>query len=616
MQRTTDLEALPAFLTRPRMYALLVVAALLPGIAAIGGGFFLADDGTMILRSPYLRENPWPLSDMIMRPRFNHYGPLHELLIYLQRLAFGTDALGFRIVSLGLHALAAVFCFKLLERLSGRTMLSWVAALLWAAHPIHSESVAWMVEQKTLLAGVFAFASLAFYFDTGASQFKRVLPALALMILACFAKSPAIIVGPIILLYELFRLGPMKDTRARSRLFSIARVLPFLVVTAVFARLALWAHSKMDARVPWSIVDAMMNMPGALLIYIKTALLPWTCSFFQDMDRVSSFASAGFLTPLIVLVAIAAAMVLAANTDRRKWVIFCILAYVAAIGPMLNMSMWSFPAYDRFQYFALPFLFLGLGFAIEDGIARLKLAEKESKQALQAVAIAACAMIATFGMVRGKLFEDEINVVLDSVKKAPRNAYSHAALANTLGPNWNAAIKAGDAEQAARLAKTIGDAAETAQKCWNFHDFYHQPANLMRSAGETALTIGELDRAEKFLVLAATDAGWAIFDDEQRAAAVMLRNLLEIRIQQALSAVPPERTREALAAADRILKALPRGVFQPGDGEYARYMIENRYAELEKAAGNYWLHRLRSATAAAAKEAIPNGTAAYNKVKP
>ena len=47
-----------------RLYALIVVAALLPGIAAIGGGFFLADDGTMILKTPYIGENARPFSKL------------------------------------------------------------------------------------------------------------------------------------------------------------------------------------------------------------------------------------------------------------------------------------------------------------------------------------------------------------------------------------------------------------------------------------------------------------------------------------------------------------------------------------------------------------------------
>jgi predicted membrane-bound dolichyl-phosphate-mannose-protein mannosyltransferase len=57
---------------------------------------------------------------------------------------FGMRAYGFHLVSLSLHALIVCFVFALTERLTGDRVCAFVAGALFALHPVHTESVAWI----------------------------------------------------------------------------------------------------------------------------------------------------------------------------------------------------------------------------------------------------------------------------------------------------------------------------------------------------------------------------------------------------------------------------------------------------------------------------------------
>jgi hypothetical protein len=616
---TAQLESVLAFVRRyPAV--LLCVAAIIPALGALGAPFYWIDDHSMILDNP-LVTGKVPFSAIFTEPHFSHYAPLHEILIWAQWHLFGKHALGYRVVSILLHCGASVACYTMLKNLTQRPLLALGVALLWAVHPIQPECVDWITEQKTLWCGLFSFGAMAIYFNTRRACVARIVLGCVLMIIGALGKSPGLIVGPVIFLYEL--CGPYlpklpgtpADEVPKRNLFA---PLPFLLWTAVFAKVALWANGYSEELVSWGIPDTVQNLPGALMIYLRVAFLPWTASFFQDMPRVVAFNDPQFWGKLLVLFAVFGAGVAAVNATSRRLFLFAALAWAVALGPMLNISLWTYPAYDRFQYMALPFLLLGAAFIIEalaDRAARLQ--HDLSAVHLQQFAWAVCfSLLALLGFMRGTLFREEVNVMLDATQKAPGNAYAWAQFANTLYPEWKNAGDAKRFDQQQMMAQTIGAAAEKARECWNFNEFFVTPVPLLVMAGQVLHDSRMNEPALPLLEAAVNEPKWGRFkvarEQGHRLLAVIHLDLALAELNQSARDGIPQAAAEQLAASALQEIENSRKVFRDSDrASWSAYLAHQHFAKLLAKRGDTAKSDLESRAALEALSQIPEQSQFY-----
>ncbi len=132
----------------------LVAAAYLP---ALRGGFVWDDD-------VYLTANPLLTApDGLRRIWFSldspsQYFPLVYTSFYFERMLWGFQSAGYHAVNIVLHAANALLLWRLLARL--RVPGAWLAAAIFALHPVQVESVAWITERKNVLMGFFFLLSV------------------------------------------------------------------------------------------------------------------------------------------------------------------------------------------------------------------------------------------------------------------------------------------------------------------------------------------------------------------------------------------------------------------------------------------------------------------------
>ena len=127
----------------------LTVGAYIP---AMNGGFIWDDDD-------YVQDNLTlrsleGLGQIWFQPgATRQYYPLVHTTYWLEYRLWGLDPTGYHVVNVILHALSAVLVWRLLIRL--KVSGAWAAAALFALHPVHVESVAWITERKNALSGAF-----------------------------------------------------------------------------------------------------------------------------------------------------------------------------------------------------------------------------------------------------------------------------------------------------------------------------------------------------------------------------------------------------------------------------------------------------------------------------
>lgn len=141
----------------------LIAVTVLAYLPAIGWGGFVWDDDFHVTDSAVLRDGDG-LRRIWFEPRsIPQYYPLVHTTFWIEHQLWGLQPLGYHLVNVLLHGLNAVLLWRILLRLKLPRGAPLLAALIFALHPVHVESVAWITERKNVLSGMFYLAALLAY---------------------------------------------------------------------------------------------------------------------------------------------------------------------------------------------------------------------------------------------------------------------------------------------------------------------------------------------------------------------------------------------------------------------------------------------------------------------
>ena len=148
-------DALPLF-----PLGLLVVVCYLP--AMLWGGFVWDDDLCIKVDPVQDVSGLWQIwfSPSALEEE-RHYWPLVYTTFWLEHKLWGFDPTGYHIVNVLLHLANTLLVWHLLQRLA--VPGAWMVAAVFAVHPLHVESVAWVIERKDVLSGLFYLAAVLTY---------------------------------------------------------------------------------------------------------------------------------------------------------------------------------------------------------------------------------------------------------------------------------------------------------------------------------------------------------------------------------------------------------------------------------------------------------------------
>lgn len=167
-------------------------------------GFVNWDDPWYILKNPLIQS--WSLQNLksiATESIVRNYAPLTIFSFLVEYTIWGDWAGGYHLTNVLLHTTNAVLVFFLLRQVTKRTDLAIATAVLFAVHPVHVESVAWISSRKGLLAGVFMLSSLRCWLRPNRTP-KQEVWGIGFLILGLLSKAIAIVVPPIVLCYDVF----------------------------------------------------------------------------------------------------------------------------------------------------------------------------------------------------------------------------------------------------------------------------------------------------------------------------------------------------------------------------------------------------------------------------
>lgn len=202
----------------PWTVGLVMAVALLPYAQTLGFGLTQYDDPWLIAGNTLLREPTIPglcsvLFDLSPATRLSlgaEFLPVRDLSVMLDFALFGSWYAGHHLTNVLLYALFCGLCTLLVARIGLRPETVLAAGLLFALHPLHAESVAWLAERKGLLAGVFVVGTtLGFLRYIHQPTAARLGLCALLLVAAIFSK--AVSLGVLGLLLVLLRVAPSES---------------------------------------------------------------------------------------------------------------------------------------------------------------------------------------------------------------------------------------------------------------------------------------------------------------------------------------------------------------------------------------------------------------------
>src|ERR1700677_5184862 len=214
-------------------YLALIAATILAYLPAIGGGVLWDDDAHITKPARESLHGLWRIWFSLGATQ--QYYPLLHSAFWLEHRFWGDAVLGYHLVNLAQHALAACLVVLIVRRLA--LPGAWLAGLVFALHPVSVESVAWISEQKGTLSAVFYLASALVYlrFDQTRRR-SSYFWALGLFVLAFLSKTVTATL-PLALLvifwWQRGRLGWRRDIRP---------LLPWIVLGAAAGILTAWVE--------------------------------------------------------------------------------------------------------------------------------------------------------------------------------------------------------------------------------------------------------------------------------------------------------------------------------------------------------------------------------------
>ena len=386
--------------------------------------FVNLDDGIYVVRNPALDEglSARLLIDTFTTPFFANLIPITLLSYHVDRALWGMWTGGYLLTNLALHALATCLLFAALRRMTGRDGPSAFVAAVFAIHPLHVETVAWVSERKGVLAGAFWMAGLLAYARyterPGALRYAAILACLALGLLS----KPILVTFPIALL--LLDHWPLHRLSRRA----LWEKLPMLALAGLAAGLALWAQQAFGAMEFAETRNVTLglrlcNAVDSIVWYLTHSVWPagLTAHYPYPLDDLSV---ARAIAQTVALVAATGLLLRAGRTQPALAVGW--LWFLVTLAPTLGLvQVGSQARADRYMYVPLVGLLIALAYPVAAWAER----RPRAARGVLAAAAASVALLAGAAWFQVGTWQDSEALYERNVAVQPGSARGHGTLA-------------------------------------------------------------------------------------------------------------------------------------------------------------------------------------------
>jgi protein O-mannosyl-transferase len=278
------------------------------------------------------------------------YYPLVHTLFWVEHQLWDGWPVGYHLLSILLHCASALLLVRILRQL--QIPGAWLAAAIFALHPIQAESVAWISELKNTLSGMFYFGSVLAYlkFDRTRNRGSYAV-ALALFLFGLMSKTVIATLPLAILIIFWWKRGRLSWKR------DVWPLIPFFLLGTAAGVFTAWIERSLigaqGADFNYTIIERFLIAGRVIWFYLGKLIWPVDLIFVYPRWSISQTVWWQYLYPAAALLLL---IVLLRLSRRWRAPLAGVLFFIVALFPVLGfLNVYPFRyslVADHFQYLA------------------------------------------------------------------------------------------------------------------------------------------------------------------------------------------------------------------------------------------------------------------------
>ena len=348
--------------------------------------------------------------------------PLVWISFMVDYQLFGLNAGGYHITNLILHIMSTLLLFWLFNRMTGAIWKSAFVAALFALHPLHVESVAWIAERKDVLSAFFWMLTFCLYvYYTEKPAIRRYLFVLFGFACALMSKPMVITLPVIMILLDYWPLGRFESKKGNLVLWQLKEKTPFFILSAALVIVSFYTPNEQETYIKlFPLSSRIANAPVAFMTYLERTFWPHDMAVFYPFPtQIPVWLILGTFLLIIVITTIVVVMV-----KRMPFLFVGWMWYAVTIAPVIGIiqvSVYPYAMADRYHY--LPSV--GIVVMLAWGIPFLIKSEQARKKILFPVGIAFLAIMAFLSWDQCGYWKNSIELWKHALEVTKNNYPAH-----------------------------------------------------------------------------------------------------------------------------------------------------------------------------------------------
>jgi len=433
---------------KPAVLSIVVIFSSLAIYINSLGGDFIWDDIEQIVENPAIKDignipsfftsDLWRL---ISNPTIGsyYYRPFFLLSLAVDYNLWKLNPFGYHISNLILHAISSFMVYLVGRRLFSNHMAAFIGSMLFAVHPVHVESVAWVSGRTDPMAALFFLLSFYLYmlFKDG-KGFTMLVFSLTTYLFSLLSKEIGITLPLLLLVYELSFKPQAEPKHYRIKSLKVIGIYLIISLVYLYMRALVLGEAIGEFSASPPLEKRIYTSFGVILDYIRIMVLPVNLKLLYDVPLRESIFNWQVISSLLLLCAVFIATLLTYRKDQM--VFFAAAWFFITILPVSNIVPLR-PTMMAERYLYIP----SVGICLLEGLVFYKIYQTGFLLSpyLKVLIFLLFIILSAITLQRNRLWKDEATYFAKMAEDAPQNTYAHHNLGETYrkAGNMDNAIK-------------------------------------------------------------------------------------------------------------------------------------------------------------------------------